>query len=118
MTFNIEFWFQVLIWVVGVGIFISANAYKFGQLEQRLATKEDVKSKVDRIYERFDVHKKLMEEQFVRKDMCGQMHLTAKDEVKRIDEEYKNFRHEIRSQFQQILDKIDELQRQVNAIGK
>jgi uncharacterized coiled-coil DUF342 family protein len=113
-----SFWLQVAIWVIGVGIFIAANAYKFGQIEAKLASKEEVKNKTDRIYERFDVHKKLMEDNFVRRDMCGQMHLTAKDEVKRIDDEYKNFRHEIRNQFQQIMDKMDELQRQVNAIGK
>jgi len=109
-----SFWLQVAIWVIGVGVFIAANAYKFGQLEAKLATKEDVKGKVDRIYERFDVHKKVMEENFVRKDMCGQLHVSAKDEMKRIDEEYKTFRHEIRNQFQQILDKIDELQRRIN----
>ena len=108
-----EFWIQLGIWIIGVLVFIAVNSFKIGQLEAKLATKDELKAKerernsmIDRVYERFDEFKRLANEQFVRQDMCGQLHMTSKDELKRIDEEYKDFRHDIRCSVQKIYDEI------------
>lgn len=109
MNLSHEFWIQIICNVIGLVVFVAVNAFKIGQLESKLATKEEVKGKVDRIYDRFDEFKSHSENHFVRKDMCGQLHVTTKEEVRKLDDDYKTFRHEIRNQMQQIFDKIDEL---------
>ena len=121
MNFSHEFWLQIGVYVIGGVVFVAINAYRVGLLEARLATKEELREKVKerdgivcRVYERFDEHKRECNENFVRKDMCGQLHISSRDELARLDKDYKDFRHEIRNQFQQILDKIDELNRRIN----
>jgi hypothetical protein len=107
---------QIIIWLIGVLVFIFVNAFKIGQLEAKLATKDQLNEKVkernqaiDRVYERFDEFKNHTEETFVRRDMCGQLHLNTKDEITKLDNDYKAFRHEIRNQIQMLVDKIDQL---------
>ena len=110
---DIHFWIQILVYVVGMLVFIAINAYRFGHLESRLATKSELAEKVrdrnsmiERVYERFDEYKLLTNNDFVRKDMCVLSHSSSKEELKRIDEEYKAFRHEIRNTVQKIYDEI------------
>ena len=93
-----------MVYVIGGIVFVAINAYKVGLLESRLATKSELKEKettrnlmIDRVYQRFDEHKKECSDSYVRRDMCGQLHLTTKDDIKKLDEESKNFRHEIRT---------------------
>jgi uncharacterized coiled-coil DUF342 family protein len=116
MQLSHEFWIQIGVYVIGGIVFVAINAFKLGQLRADLATKEELREKVrernaqiDRVYERFDEYKKHSENMMVRKDMCGQLHLNTKDEIKKLDDDYKAFRHEIRNTVQQIFDKIDEL---------
>lgn len=116
MNFSHEFWVQIAVYVIGGLVFVAINSFKLGQLEAKLATKEELRDKVrerneviNRVYERFDDFKRISNEEFVRKDMCGQLHITSRDEIKRIDDDYKAFRHEIRNTLQQIFDKIDQL---------
>lgn len=104
MNFTHEFWIQIMVYVVGGIVFIAVNAYKVGLLESRLATKVELKEKentrnlmIDRVYQRFDEHKKECSDSYVRRDMCGQLHLTTKDDIKKLDDDAKNFRHEIRA---------------------
>lgn len=118
MNFSDEFWFQIATYIVGGFVFVAINAFKIGQLEAKLATKEELREKVkerncqiDRVYERFDEYKRHIEEVSVRKDMCGQLHLMTKEDIKKLDEDYKGFRHEIRNQIQMLVDKIDDLRK-------
>lgn len=103
-----EFWLQVAIYLIGGASAVVAVAFRIGQIEARFATKQDLldkvrerNDKIDRVYERFT--------DYVRRDMCAQVHTTSTAEMKRIDEEYKQYRHEMRNQVQQIFDKIDQL---------
>lgn len=109
---NFEGWIHLAVYGGSLLVFVAINAYKFAQL----ATKEELREKektrnqmIDRVYERFDEHKRDCQSLYVRRDMCTQLHDSSKDEMARIDEEYKDFRHEIRNQVQQIFDKIDQL---------
>lgn len=120
MNFSHEFWIQIIVYVVGGFVFVAINAFRVGQMEARLATKEELTlkvkerdAKIDRVYVRFDEHKRNADEHFVRRDMCGQLHSTAKEEVRKIEEDNKAFRHEIRTQVQKIFDKLDELRNMI-----
>jgi len=120
---TIEHWISILGYIVGGIVFVTINAYKLGQLEARLVTKEELKEKVEdrnnkleTVYRRFDDFKQFSNDTYVRKDMCGQMHIVQKEDIKRIDEEYRIFRNDIRVQIQGIMlkfelmnEKIDEL---------
>lgn len=80
----------------------------------KLATKDELKEKVRERNEKFesvfkavDRHRSCCDETFVRKDMCGSWHQQTKDEVTKLDNDYKDFRHEIRNNTQKIFDLID-----------
>lgn len=112
MGFSHEFWINLAAYLLTGLTAIITVTWKISQLATKEELREKVKERndqINRVYERFDVHKKHTDENFVRKDMCGQLHLTTKDELGRLDKDYKDFRHEIRNTVQQIFDKIDEL---------
>lgn len=116
MNLSPEFWLQVAIYLIGGASAVVAVAFRIGQIEARFATKQDLldkvrerNDKIDRVYARFDEFKKIANTDYVRRDMCAQVHTTSTAEMKRIDEEYKQYRHEMRNQVQQIFDKIDQL---------
>jgi len=114
--FTNEFWLSILIYIVtGISAVVTV-AFKVGTLKGEFATKEELKDKVrernekiDRVYERLDEVKEAGHREFVRKDICSQLHIASKEEMRKMDEDYKSFRHEIRNTVQQIFDKIDEL---------
>lgn len=123
MNFSHEFYIQCLVYIIGGIVFIAINSFKLGQMEARLATKEELKDKVkerdgkiDRVYQRFDEHKQYSENTFVRKDMCAQLHIASKDELKKLDDDYKGFRHEMRNQVQQIFDKIEQQNEKIDEL--
>lgn len=125
MPLSHEFWIQIFVYIVSLVVFVAVNSFKIGQLKAELATKDQLSDKVkernhliDRVYERFDQFKGEVHDQFVRKDMCGQMHIQSKDELKRIDDEYKEFRHAIRNQIQMLVDKIDQLKEMIQEMKK
>jgi hypothetical protein len=106
--------------LTGLGAVIAVT-WRISSITAKLATKEELKDKVkerdkiiDRVYERFDEFKKCANDGFVRKDMCGQLHISTKSELDRMDKDYKDFRHEIRNTVQMIFDKIDEINRRLN----
>lgn len=113
MPLSHEFWIQIFVYVIGGLVFVAINSFKIGQLEAKLATKLELAEKckernlmIDRVYQRFDDFKRLTNDEFVRKDMCGQLHSTSVEFVKRIDEDYKAFRHEIRNSIQKLSDDV------------
>jgi hypothetical protein len=113
-----EFWLQTAVYLIGGACAVVAVAFRIGRMEARFATKSDLEKaqsegneKRARIYTRFDEYKTHLENNFVRRDMCGQMHISNKDELARIDKQYTDFRHEIRNQIQMLVDKFDELRR-------
>lgn len=131
-----EFWLQTAVYLIGGSTAVIAVAFRIGRMEanfatkaqlqekadehMHMATKDELKEKVadrntmiDRVYSRFDEHKRECVESYVRKEMCGQLHVSTKEEMKRVDEEYKAFRHEIRNTMQQIFDKLDEINRRI-----
>lgn len=109
MNFSNEFWVNLIAYfATGIGAVITVT-WKISTLATKDELREKVKERnnqIDRVYERFDEFKKTASNDFVRKDMCGQLHATNKDELKRIDQEYKDFRHDIRNTVQKIYDEI------------
>jgi len=116
MNLSHDFWFNLIAYLVTGCCAIIVVAFRIGQMEAKLATKDELREKVkerneqiNRVYERFDDFKRIVNQEMVRKDMCGTLHVNTKDELKKLDEDYKNFRHEIRNQIQMLVDKIDQL---------
>jgi uncharacterized coiled-coil DUF342 family protein len=111
-----EFWLQTAVYIIGGASAVVAIAYRIAKIEAGFATKEELAKqiterdeKIAKVYKRFDEYKNFTESTLVRKDMCSQMHVQSRDEIKRLDEDAKNFRHDIRSTVQAIYLKIDEL---------
>lgn len=111
-----EFWLQTGIYIVGGTSAVAAVAFRIGQMEQKFATKAELeKSHVDcetkrqRIYQRFDEYKSFTEAMFVRKDMCGQLHLSTKDEMRKMDDNFKLLRSELLEAIQRLSDKVEAL---------
>lgn len=93
----IHLWTQTIINIIvfvvtGVGAIVTV-VYKLSQHEKKLS--DNVKEllqiqdryhekKTTRVYERLDEYKGLVEGQFVRKDMCGVLHLKTAEEVNKI----------------------------------
>lgn len=63
---------------------------------------ENGNTKRNRIYERFDEHKKTIEELYVRRDMCSTLHTATSQGV-------TEFKIEMRGQVKTLSDKIDEV---------
>jgi hypothetical protein len=89
----------------------------------KLATKDELKDKVKERNEKFDAvfrsldrHRADCNEVFVRKDMCGSWHQQTKDEIDKLDQDYKDFRHEIRNNFQKLLDLNDATNERINEL--
>lgn len=117
MGFSHEFWINLAAYMTTGLIAIITVTWKISLLATKEELKEKVKERndqINRVYERFDEFKKSSNADFVRKDMCGQLHMSTKDELMRIDKDYKDFRHEIRNTVQMIFDKIDEINRRLN----
>ena len=99
---NEQFWINVVVY--GVTLLLASLRFGFlvGRIESNCATKAELKDKVKErdekiatVYSRIDEHRRDCVETYVRRDMCGQMHQYTKDEVAKISEEHKEFRHEI-----------------------
>lgn len=101
--FTAEFWIQLIFYMIATVTFLN-----------KLATKSEVKEKISSTYKRLDDIKNYGEITFVRKDICCEMHKQSKDEIKRIDEDAKNFRHDIRNSVQAIFCKFDDVKDQIS----
>lgn len=63
---------------------------------------EERDRKISRVYERLDEEMAKLDLKVVRKDLCNHMHESTVKMVSSLDEDYKNFRHEIRNAIQKI----------------
>lgn len=100
--FTGEFWVQLVVYIVSVVAFLN-----------KLATKDEVKEKIGTVYKRLDDVKIIGESTFVRKDICCEMHRQTKEDIKRMEEDFKTFRHDTRNVQTAILCKIDELREDI-----
>ena len=108
---SLEFWLQTGVYLIGGTCAVIAVAYRIGVVESKFATKTDLTEKVQERNEKLDRIIGWVNNDFVRKDMCCQMHSQSRDDLKRIDDDTKAFRNEIRNTVQKIFDTIDELRR-------
>lgn len=99
--------------LIGLASLIAVNAginigiYKyFGNRLDKLT--EDNDKKINRIFERFDEHKKDMENCYVRKDVCAVMHQQTADNLsgieKRINERIDVLQKDVKENFQKLID--------------
>lgn len=102
-----EFWLQSAVSIIGGVCAVIAVAYRIGLLEAKYSTKVELKEKVQERQTQVEKIYQRMSDEYVRKDMCGQLHVSTKEEVKRVDDDNKTFRHEIRNTVQKIFDTIE-----------
>jgi hypothetical protein len=64
--------------------------------------------KIGKVYSRFDVHKKFLEDNFVRKDMCGVMHQANAENLigveRRLGEKMKDIEKKVDENFRVVID--------------
>ena len=89
----------------------------------KLATKNELKEKVKERNEKIegmgrslDRFRDDSDRIYVRKDMCGSWHQQTKDELGKLDQDYKDFRHDIRNSTQKIFDLIDALNTRISEL--
>lgn len=111
-----EFWLSVAIYIITGICAVVSVAYQIGKIRGDYVTKDQMSEavtkrngQIEKVYTRFDDHKTFIESTFVRKDICCEMHRQTKEELKRIDDDAKLFRHDIRNAITAVTCNIAEL---------
>jgi hypothetical protein len=105
--FDVHFWLQLAIYVIGGVSGVVILAFKIGTLETKFVTKVTVEKCIADHECRYEGFKKFCHESFVRRDLCDQMHKYNKDEIEKVEERNHDFRIEIRNVVQKIYDRMD-----------
>lgn len=86
-----------------VGTIIGLIKYFGTQLSK---TRDESEARVSRVYERFDDYKKNIEEKFVYKDMCHNVHQNGSENFRRLEERVEKGFSELTANLNNLRDTI------------
>lgn len=97
-----QFWIQIAIYIITGLVAVARVSFIVGKIEANMATKAELREKVNERDGKLDKISKWVNDDFVRKDMCSQSHQFVKEEIRGLDDDAKTFRHEMLNIVQKI----------------
>jgi hypothetical protein len=125
-------WIQIIVYAITILIASLRFGFLVGKLEASCVTKQELKDKVYErdekikgVYHALDTHRNDCKSEYVRKDMCSQMHSFEKEERERIDKVNMDSRHDLNNKMATLalkndllFEKIAELKGLVESLKK
>jgi hypothetical protein len=103
---------QLVAYLVIVVVFSMKLATK-AELKEKVKEREE---KIQTVFLRIDEHKRDCNDTFVRKEMCEQMYVHTKEELGKISEDHKDYRHEMAATVGKIFLTIDMIKKDISEV--